>query len=134
MTENSENEKKLDTKVKELIETTIEQKSENLPAPLPTEEGEIEQMVKQLNHNDRNSVIYFGTKAQEKLDEISNRMIDGVKNKDTGVAGEVLNKMVITIKGFDIDEFNPNKELGFFDKLFGKTKPLAEFINKYEGG
>ncbi len=125
-------EPKLNTKVKELIETTIEEKSENLPAPLPEEEGQIEQMVKQLDHTDRNSVIYFGTKAQEKLDEISNRMIDGVKNKDTGAAGEVLNKMVVTIKGFDIDEFNPNKELGFFDKLFGKAKPLAEFINKYE--
>ena len=106
-------EPKLNTKVKELIETTIEEKSENLPAPLPEEEGQIEQMVKQLDHTDRNSVIYFGTKAQEKLDEISNRMIDGVKNKDTGAAGEVLNKMVVTIKGFDIDEFNPNKELSF---------------------
>ena len=123
---------KLDTKVKELIETTIEEKSENLPAPLPEEEQKIEEMMKQLDFKDRNSVIYFGTKAQEKLDEISNRMIDGVKNKDTGAAGEVLNKMVLTIKGFDIDEFNPNKELGFFDRLFGKAKPLAEFMNKYE--
>jgi uncharacterized protein YaaN involved in tellurite resistance len=122
----------LDRKVKELIETTIEQKSENLPAPLPEEKSQIEEMMKQLNHKDRSSVIYFGTKAQEKLDEISNRMIDGVKNKDTGVAGEVLNKMVITIKGFDMDEFNPNREVGFFEKLFGKAKPLTEFINKYE--
>jgi uncharacterized protein YaaN involved in tellurite resistance len=123
---------KLDTKVKELIETTIEKKSDDLPAPLPEEEQKIQEIMKQLNQNDRNSVIYFGTKAQEKLDEISNKMIDGVKNKDTGAAGEVLNKMVLTIKGFDIDEFNPNRELGFFEKLFGKTKPLAEFINKYE--
>ncbi len=32
--------------------------------------------------------------------------------------------MVTTIKGFDIDEFNPNRELGFFEKIF--NTPLTD--------
>ncbi len=122
----------LSSKVKELVEVAIERGDENLPAPLPDEEKKVNEIIRKLDISDRSSIIYFGTEAQEKLNDISNRMIDGVKNKDTGVAGEVLNKMVTTIKGFDIDEFNPNRELGFFEKIFNKTKPLTEFVNKYE--
>ncbi|TQV61640.1 MAG: toxic anion resistance protein, partial [Sulfurovum sp.] len=85
-----------------------------------------------LKIDDRNSIIYFGVSAQQELEAISNKMIDGVKNKDTGGAGEVLNEMVSVIKGFDLEEFNPNKELSWWDKLLGATKPLAKFIQRYE--
>jgi uncharacterized protein YaaN involved in tellurite resistance len=40
--------------------------------------------------------------------------------------------MVSVIKGFDLEEFNPNKELSWWDKLLGATKPLAKFIQRYE--
>ena len=118
--------------VKEKIEAAIEEKSEHPPAVLPEEEEKLRQAMEEIDFKDRSSVITFGSKAQEKLDEISNRMIDGVKNKDTGAAGEVLNKMVAAIRGFDIDELDPNKKLSWWEKLLGKTQPLALFIQKYE--
>ncbi len=57
-------------------------------------------------------------------------MIDGVKNKDTGVVGKILNEMVASIKGFDIDELNPNRELPWYKKscLVGTNPPLLKFI------
>jgi len=85
-----------------------------------------------LDFSDRTSIIYFGASAQEELDEISNRMIDGVKNKDTGAAGAVLNEMIAAIKGFDIEELNPNKKLPWYAKLFGGAKPLVKFMQGYE--
>ena len=120
------------TAVKEQVEAAIDEKSEQPPAPLPEEERRLQEAMDEIDFKDRSSVITFGSKAQEKLDEISNRMIDGVKNKDTGAAGEVLNKMVAAIRGFDIDELNPNKKLSWWEKLLGKTQPLALFIQKYE--
>jgi len=122
----------METKVKELVEQTIEQKDANPPAIIPEEESKLQEALNEIDEKDRNSVIYFGSKAQEKLDDISNRMLDGVKNKDTGKTGELLNNMVATIRGFDIDELNPNKKLSWWQKLFGATKPLAKFIQKYE--
>ena len=122
----------METKVKELVEATIEQKEANPPAVIPEEESKLQEALKEIDIKDRNSVIYFGSKAQEKLDEISNRMLDGVKNKDTGKTGELLNNMVATIRGFDIDELNPNRKLSWWQKLFGTAKPLAKFIQKYE--
>ncbi len=122
----------METKTKEIIETTIEEKSETLPTVMPEEQSQLEKALSELDFNDRTSIIYFGASAQEELDEISNRMIDGVKNKDTGRVGAVLNEMISSIKGFDIEEINPNKKLPWYKKLFGGTKPLAKFIQGYE--
>ena len=126
----------METKTKEIIEATIEENNPdvnaNLPAPLPEEQSQLEKALSELDFNDRNSIIYFGASAQEELDDISNRMIDGVKNKDTGAAGAVLNEMVAAIKGFDIEELNPNKSLPWYKKLFGGVKPLTKFMQGYE--
>jgi len=105
---------------------------DNQTPPLPVLTPELEKAMGELKIDDRNSIIYFGVSAQQELEAISNKMIDGVKNKDTGGAGEVLNEMVSVIKGFDLEEFNPNKELSWWDKLLGATKPLAKFIQRYE--
>ncbi len=122
----------MDTKTKETIETAIAQKSENLPEVTEEEKPALESAMNELDIKDRNSIIYFGSKAQEKLDEISNRMIDGVRNNETGAAGAALNKMVAAIRGFDMDEFNPNKKLAWWQKLFGFTKPVVKFVQEYE--
>ncbi len=122
----------METKTKEIIETTIEEQSETLPSVQPEENSKLEKALSELDFKDRTSIIYFGAAAQEELDDISNRMIDGVKNKDTGAAGAVLNEMVAVIKGFDIEELNPNKKLPWYSKLFGGTKPLVKFMQGYE--
>jgi len=66
------------------------------------------------------------------MSTISENMLKGVRNKDLGAAAMPLNDMIATIKGFDIDELNPNKKLGFFAKLFGKAKPVSVFLSKYD--
>ncbi|WP_457606446.1 toxic anion resistance protein [Nitratifractor sp.] len=98
----------------------------------PEEEERVRQAMEELDPAERSSVIRFGSEAQAKLDEISNRMIEGVKNKDTGAAGESLNRMVAAIRGFDIDSLHPNKKLSWWERLLGKSQPLALFIQQYE--
>jgi uncharacterized protein YaaN involved in tellurite resistance len=126
----------METKTKEIIETAIEENRNDINADLvavqPEEQSQLEKALSELDFTDRTSIIYFGASAQEELDTISNRMIDGVKNKDTGAAGMVLNEMVAAIKGFDIEELNPNKSLPWYQKLFGGVKPLTKFIQGYE--
>jgi len=125
----------METKTKEIIETSINNNQEvdaKLPTVLPEEKSQLEKALNELDFNNRNSIIYFGASAQEELDEISNRMIEGVQNKDTGAAGSVLNEMVAAIKGFDIEELDPNKKLPWYKKLFGGTKPLVKFMQGYE--
>ena len=92
----------------------------------------MEELIAQINVEDRSSIIFFGSKAQEEMSTISENMLEGVRNKDLGAAGASLNDMIATIRGFDVDELNPNKKLGFFAKLFGKAKPISVFLSKYD--
>ena len=96
------------------------------------EKNRIDALINEINMADANSVIFFGSKAQEKVTEISDKMLEGVRNKDLGRSGDALNEMVATIRGFDIDELDPNKKPGFFARLFGRAKPLVKFLQKYE--
>ena len=124
--------KNMEVQTKEIIETAILEKSEIVPEVMAEEVTALQEALAELDINDRKSIIYFGSSAQEKLDEISNRMIEGVQNKDVGAAGAALNEMVASIRGFDMDEFNPNKKLAWWQSLFGTTKPLVKFIQEYE--
>ncbi len=96
------------------------------------EKEAIDSLINEINMKDSNSIIYFGSSAQEKVTEISDKMLEGVKNKELGQSGEALNEMVATIRGFDVNELDPNKKPGFFARLFGRAKPLAKFLQKYE--
>ena len=122
----------METKTKEMIEASIQEQSEQVPEVRVEEITTLQEALNELDIKDRNSIIYFGSSAQEQLDEISNRMIEGVQNKDMGAAGAALNEMVASIRGFDMDKFNPNIKLAWYQKLFGATKPLVKFMQEYE--
>ena len=98
----------------------------------PSEKKELELIIGEIDLNDRSSIMFFGSKTQEKMGAISEKMLDGVKNKDLGHAGNALNDMVTAIKGFDMDELDPNRKQGFFERLFGKAKPVVQFLNRYD--
>jgi uncharacterized protein YaaN involved in tellurite resistance len=36
------------------------------------------------------------------------------------------------LRGFNLDELDPNKKPGFFARLFGKASPLAKVVQQYE--
>ena len=93
---------------------------------------QLENLIAEIDLNDRSSIMFFGTKTQEQMTTISEKMLNGVKNKDIGAAGSSLTNMISAIKGFDIDELNPNEEQSWWEKLLGKAKPVAEFLSKYE--
>ncbi|MCK5896985.1 MAG: toxic anion resistance protein [Cocleimonas sp.] len=95
------------------------------------EKKEVDAIIGDIDMSDRGSIIFFGSKAQEQMSTISERMLEGVRNKDLGGASSSLNDMVVAIKGFDIDELNPNKKPSFFARLFGKAKPVALFLSEY---
>ncbi len=98
----------------------------------PTEQTQIKGLLAELDLTDSASVMHFGAKAQQQLTAVSDQMLEGVRNKDTGPAGESLTKMVATLKGFDVDELDPNAKPGFFTRMFNKTKPIVRFIEEYE--
>ncbi|MEM6677065.1 MAG: toxic anion resistance protein [Pseudomonadota bacterium] len=97
-----------------------------------TERAAIEAKISELDMTDTQSIIKFGSGAQEQLTEISDSMLEGVRNKDTGPAGESLRSMVSAIRGFDVDELDPNRKQSWWEKMIGRASPVADFIANYE--
>ncbi|RLA71382.1 MAG: toxic anion resistance protein [Epsilonproteobacteria bacterium] len=111
-----------------------EKKVENVPEIViaNAEVDKVKEILERIDLESTSSVIHFGSQAQVQITEVSSQMLHGVKNKDMGQAGAPLSNMIAAIKGFDVDSLDPNRKLGFFEKLLGKAKPLVVFLNRYD--
>lgn len=92
----------------------------------------IKERMAEIDMANTQSIIEFGSKAQSGIQAISHEMLSGVRSKDTGVAGQSLRAMVTSLRGFSVDELNPNRQQSWWEKLLGRAKPVAEFMARYE--
>ncbi|NCC28486.1 MAG: toxic anion resistance protein [Gammaproteobacteria bacterium] len=95
-------------------------------------EAQLGRLLQELDLNDTHSILFFGSKAQERLTEVSDQMLEGVRAKDVGPAGAALSEMVTTLKGFRVDDLNPNRKPGLLARLTGKGRPVVKFLQEYE--
>lgn len=114
------------------LEAVIPTMQADSNAPATVDQAKVGQLLAELDMGDSKSIMFFGSKAQEQLSAISDKMLDGVKNKDVGPAGHDLSDMVATLRGFNVEGLDPNQEQGFFDKLLGRAKPVVKFLQQYE--
>jgi uncharacterized protein YaaN involved in tellurite resistance len=98
----------------------------------PDQKKVIKSRMAEIDIGDTQSIIEFGSKAQAELQVISQEMLAGVRNKDVGPAGDSLRNMVSSIRGFSIDELNPNRRRSWWERLMGKATPVAKFMARYE--
>lgn len=99
----------------------------------PTNQAMVNKYMSELDMSDTNSIIFFGSKAQQELTTISSSMLDGVRNKDVGPAGDALTNMVSALKGFDARSLDPNRKPNFFMRLFGMGQDnLVRFQSKFD--
>ncbi|MCW1956643.1 MAG: toxic anion resistance protein [Roseobacter sp.] len=93
---------------------------------------EIKARMAELDMNDTRSIVSFGSAAQAELQVISQSMLQGVRNKDVGPAGDSLRGIVTTIRGFSVSELDVRRERTWWEKLLGRAAPFAKFTAKFE--
>ncbi|HRO11301.1 toxic anion resistance protein [Amaricoccus sp.] len=98
----------------------------------PGTRAEIERRKGEIDMEDTQSIIRFGSAAQAELQAISQEMLAGVRNKDVGPAGNSLRDMVTSLRGFTVDELDPNRKRSWWERLTGGAAPIAEFMARYE--
>lgn len=104
-----------------------------LDPSLPAERENIAALAREVDLADTQSIIHFGAGAQAQVAALSDDMLEGVRNKDTGPAGEALNRLVGAVRGFELGDIDPNAKPGFLGRLFGAgSKPVAKFVQRYE--
>ncbi|MFC4669625.1 toxic anion resistance protein [Seohaeicola nanhaiensis] len=100
-------------------------------APQPLGE-EIRRRMAEIDMGNTNSIVSFGSGAQAELQEISQAMLQDVRNKDVGPAGDSLRSIVTTIRGFSVSELDVRRERSFWEKLLGRAAPFAKFTARFE--
>ena len=100
-------------------------------APAPQAEA-IKKRMAEVDLTNTQSIIGFGSAAQSELQVISQAMLQDVKNKDVGPAGDSLRNIVTTIRGFSVDEMDLRRDASWWEKLMGRAAPFAKFVAKYE--
>jgi uncharacterized protein YaaN involved in tellurite resistance len=96
----------------------------------PERKALVQQLVAEIDLKDRNSLLFFGSNIQQELTQVSDSMLEGVRNKDAGPASSSLNEVVTTLRGFGAEDLA--RKPGFFDRLLGAPKPVVKFLQKYE--
>ena len=98
----------------------------------PDQAEAIRKRMAEVDLSNTQSIIGFGSAAQAELQVISQAMLQDVKNKDVGPAGDSLRKIVTTIRGFATEELDLRREASWWERLLGRAAPFAEFVAKYE--
>ncbi|KMK66748.1 toxic anion resistance protein [Puniceibacterium sp. IMCC21224] len=93
---------------------------------------EIRSRMAEIDMDDTQSIVSFGSAAQAELQEISQAMLQDVRNKDVGPAGDSLRGIVTTIRGFSVSELDVRRERSWWEKLLGRAAPFAKFTAKFE--
>jgi uncharacterized protein YaaN involved in tellurite resistance len=98
----------------------------------PEVSDEIRSRMEEIDLSSTGSVVAFGSRAQAELQQISQSMLQGVRNKDVGPAGNALREIVSTIRGFSTAELDPRASGSFWEKLTGRAAPIAKFTARFE--
>lgn len=115
---------------KKVTDEKIE-KSLNYDLLSQEEKDAIEEFNQEINVEDATQILQYGAKAQTKISQFSDSVLEDVKTRSTGEVGDLLADLVGEIKSFDSDIANTNKTgLG---KLFTSVKKqLEKLIAGYE--
>ena len=91
------------------------------------EKKQVEDFAKQINIKDSNVVLQYGSGAQKKMADFSEKAIGNVKTKDMGEVGKLLSDVVIELKNFNEDD-----EKGIFSFFKKQTNKLQVLKTKYD--
>ena len=123
--------------VKELVNSTAKITDEKIENSLnydslsEEEKAAIDEFNQKIDVTDSTQVLQFGAKAQSKISQFSDSVLEGVKTKNIGEVGEVLANLVGEIKSFDAD-ITLDSKANVFSKFFNNAKKqLNTLVAKY---
>ena len=117
------------------VEAKLAVLSDEVTRDLDVDQGaarEIADVVREIDLADSNAVLFFGSKAQEQLTELSEQMLENVRTKEAGPAGDLLAQMVGKLKDLDVAGLDPNAKTGFIGRLFGMKNQVERYIERYD--
>lgn len=100
---------------------------------LPLEQQEqAQKLAKQIDFTDTDSVLNYGSAAQQKIGDFSHNVLNHVQNQETGEIGNSINDLMFHLKESNPDELM-EEDSNFINRLFKRTKrSIYEKTAKYQ--
>ena len=115
--------------VANITEEKIEE-SLNYDSLTEAEKKAVDEFNSKIDINDSTQVLQYGAKAQSKISQFSDSVLDDVKTKSVGEVGDLLAELVGQIKSFDAD-ISGEKRVGLAKLFYNAKKQLNTIVAKY---
>ncbi len=90
------------------------------------------QLAEQIDPKNHQSMILYGTQAQNKLLTFSHTMLEHVQKKDVGEVGEIISDLMKRLNDMNPDELKQEKR-SLISRMFGKISgSVQEVLSKYQ--
>ncbi|MCB1191533.1 MAG: toxic anion resistance protein [Leptospiraceae bacterium] len=99
----------------------------------PEDKKKIEHIKSQINIQDSQTVIQYGVGAQSKISEFSEQVLNDIKSKDSGFAGDILSNLMIKVKDLDVESYSTDKSFLSKIPIIGSLMDSSKkFMAKYD--
>lgn len=106
---------------------------EDLDLPVSAEvEQRVRTAMAELDLTDTGSILFFGARAQQQLTSVADQMLEKVRTKDVGPAGDLLGNMVQRLRDLDVPDAQPGARPSFLKRLFGVRSEIEKFLDRYD--
>jgi uncharacterized protein YaaN involved in tellurite resistance len=96
----------------------------------PEEKKSVADFIGRLNLSDPDHVLLFGSDAQKKIADFSDKALEYVKSSETGEVGDMLVSLVTELKGFESDADDPKGIMKLFKSAGKKIEMMKARYEK----
>ncbi|MBQ8556078.1 MAG: toxic anion resistance protein [Clostridia bacterium] len=90
----------------------------------------IEDFIGKLDVTNPDHVLLFGADAQKHISDFSDSALEAVRSQDTGEVGDMLENLVVELKGFETDAEEPKGIMKLFSKAEDRMERMKARYNK----
>jgi len=98
----------------------------------PDERSRVDTIVKSVHPEDSQAVIQYGVSAQSKIAEFADTVLDEIRSKDGGHAGQVLSDLLVSIKDLNVNSLASESPLAKIPLLGSLVSAARRFVQRYE--
>ncbi|MCP4137471.1 MAG: toxic anion resistance protein [bacterium] len=91
-----------------------------------------QEIATSIDVNDSQGIIQYGIGAQSNISSFADTILDEVRTKDTGFAGDALTDLMMTAKGLKVDSLSSGGGLSSIPIIGGLFDKVRRFIAQYE--
>lgn len=109
------------------VEKTMEQ-TPQVAELKPEDQQRVQEIVNSVNIQDAQSVIQYAVGAQRNISSFSDTVLEKIRAKDAGQAGQIISDLMIAVKRTEVDEFLD--KIPILGTLSGRFKKFKASFDK----